>query len=314
MKDHYKVYSRYLEEDEVGKEWEKFDRNRKIYVWERAYIFDRELDIPNEPDVGHIPLKNRITNIENVLEIGYGNKLSITVHYNSDPGAIYFQPDYSEFLTVGKGLRIGNNNTIHSTVSICDNVKIKDDNCIYGHARLGNNVSIGSHCGISPYSLIDDDVTIGNHVAINCFHVGKNCQFGNYVTTGIGNIGSNCKIGIGKDIMGKEEITNLYGRRKPCLNETKLGSAHKIGNNVTIGKNVRFYGWGEVTVGDGATINNNCVIWSDVSIGTDAVINNNCTIGPHVRIGANAVIEAGTKVPSGATIEPGAVVNSKTFA
>lgn len=293
MKDPYKVYSRYLEEDEVGEEWEKFDRNRKIFVWKRAYIFDRELNIPYISDICHIHLKSHITNIENVLEFGFGNKLSITIHFNYESSYIYYQPDYSEFLTVGKGVRIGNNNIFNSNVSVCDNVKIKNGNRIWDYSRLGNNVSIGSHCAIGDSAQIGDYVTIGNHVSIFRCDIGDNCQFGNYTYVRGSKIGSNCKIGIGKDIMGEVEINRFYGKMIPCLNETRIKSC-KMGNNVTIGKKVH--------------------LWSNVSVDDGAIINDNCTIGSNVRIGANAVIEAGTKVPSGTTIEPGAVVNSKTFA
>lgn len=87
----------------------------------------------------------------------------------------------------------------------------------------------------------------------------------------------NNKVGIEEPVFGVDSTT--YGK------DLYLGAFSYLGQNVTIGDNVKIYP--NVYIGDNVTIGNNVVIFAGAKIYSETLIGNNCVVHSGVVLGAD---------------------------
>ena len=172
------------------------------------------------------------------------------------------------FTYPSKEVEIGENSTLHQTVT------------------LGKNVKIGNNCSIAPFVVIGDNVKIGDNVIVEPFTVIGNNPFyvirdqykrlRNRTLYGSVEVGNNVRIGshcsIDNGITGKTIIGS------GC----RLGNFIEIGHDVIVGKNCCFIA--QTAIAGYVSIGNDCVFWAK------AGVSNRIQIASHTTLLASSIL------------------------
>ena len=130
-----------------------------------------------------------------------------------------------------------NNNLIHQTALISDNVILGKNNKIMPYSVIGESGFIRNSENASGKIIIGNNNIIGCHTAIMIGEsdetiIGNNNLIMNYVNIGHNvKIDNNCEIGVGSKICGWAEISNNVMIKADCT----IRNRKKIGENCLIG-------------------------------------------------------------------------------
>lgn len=168
-----------------------------------------------------------------------------------------------------------NNQKIHPTAIIAENVK------------LGENVSIGAYCVIDGNVIIGENTKLFSHVTITGnTTIGKNCQIFPFTSLGFAPQdlkyhGEPSTLTIGDNNVIREYVTINPGTEGGGMNT-------RVGNNCLF--MVSSHVAHDCQIGNNVILANNATLAGHVEVGDFSIIGGLAAIHQFVRIGAHAVI------------------------
>lgn len=165
-------------------------------------------------------------------------------------------------VTIGKGVRIGDNCEIHSNTIIGEGCEIGNGTVVLPGVSIGEGTQIGTGCVIQSGAIIGTD-GFGFAPQSNASYE-KIPQLGNVI------IGDRCEIGAGTTI------------DRATLGSTRIGNGVKLDNQIQVAHNV--------SIGD------NTVIAAQTGIAGSTSIGSNCMIGGQVGFAGHISVADGVKI------------------